>query len=80
MAKCVDLFVVGSPHSRVTSHAPDDRQRARYEHKLHQGVVQGYEVREQIQIASQKNQRVQLLSLERNPFTTTIENPNHRFN
>ena len=67
MAKSVELAVVGPLHNSVPPHAPDDRRRAPDEHQLHDGVVDGDEVGEQIQVPRHKHQRVQLLSLERNP-------------
>lgn len=67
MAERIELFIVGPLHHSVPPHAPNNRQRAPDEHQLHDSVVEGDEVREQIQVPSQKHQRIQLLSLERNP-------------
>ena len=67
MAESVERFVVSPPHRRVGPHPPYDGQRASNENQLHHRVVDRDEFREQIQIASQKHQSVQLLSLERNP-------------
>jgi hypothetical protein len=51
----------------VVPHAPDDSEGAGNKHQFHNSIVDWNEVGEEIQIARQKHQRVQLLRLKRNP-------------
>ncbi|RDX63663.1 hypothetical protein CR513_57873, partial [Mucuna pruriens] len=67
MAKCVEFPVVTSPDHRVITHAPNNGYGTGNKHHLHDGVVNGDEVREQIQITRHKHHRIQVLSLARNP-------------
>lgn len=67
MPKCVLLLVVCPPHHGVKPHAPDDGDGARNEDDLHQRVVHRHDVCEEIQVAGQEHQRVQLLRPQRDP-------------
>lgn len=67
MAKGIKLFIVRTPDKRVIPHAPDDSEGAGNKHQFHNSIVDWNEVGEEIQIARQKHQRVQLLRLKRNP-------------
>ena len=58
MTKRVEVLVIGTPHDTVHSHIPNNGERAGNEDHLHDGVVHRYKIREKIQIASQKHQRI----------------------
>lgn len=55
MAKSVEVSIITSPDHRVKTHAPHNGQGARNEHHLHDGVVNGDEVGDQIQITCHKH-------------------------
>ena len=58
MTKGVQVLVIGTPHDSVHSHTANNGERAGNEYELHDGVVYRYKIREQIQVASQKHQRI----------------------
>lgn len=58
MTKRVDFLIIGTPHDSVHSHTPNNGERASNEDQLHDGVVYRYKIREKIQVASQKHQRI----------------------
>ena len=67
IAKSVEFPIVTSPDHGVETHAPSNGYGAADENHLHEAVVNGDEVREQIQITSHEHNSVQFLSLARNP-------------
>ena len=68
MPKGIELFIVRTPDKRMVPHAPNDSESANNKHQFHNSIVDWNEVGEEIQIARQKHQRVQLLCLQRNPW------------
>lgn len=67
MPKSVETLIIRSLHNSMLPHAPDDGKRASNEHNLHKRVIHRDEVSEEIQVSSEEDERVQLLSLERDP-------------
>nr|AFK47924.1 unknown [Lotus japonicus] len=63
MAKSIEFLVITPPNHGMIPHAPDNGQRTGNEDKLHDGVVNGDEIREQIQVTCQKHHCVELLRL-----------------
>lgn len=64
MAKCVQFTIICAPHSSVIPHTPHNCQRAHNKHHFHHGIVQREEISKQIQVPSQKDNRIQLLCLQ----------------